>query len=152
MPLNSIPPTTTVANLDAKRDATRGQCYVDVAFWGGVIPGNQVRTRFLQLEGGAIKAHAHFTGSSCPSCPIWCERVQMLSDREWCGCAWTRGSFWLNPTYLLLGIPLRERGGSHAVDEGIGSKHPFSLVNDFVTSTLVFVSEFVLSFALPCRT
>lgn len=52
MPLNSIPPTTTVANLDAKRDAARGQCYVDVAFWGGVIPGNQVRTPFLQLKGG----------------------------------------------------------------------------------------------------
>lgn len=41
MPLNSIPPTTTVSNLDAKRNAARGQCYVDVAFWGGVIPGNQ---------------------------------------------------------------------------------------------------------------
>ncbi|KAF7376167.1 hypothetical protein MSAN_00031800 [Mycena sanguinolenta] len=41
MPLNSIPPTTTVANLDLKRQAARGQCFTDVAFWGGVIPGNQ---------------------------------------------------------------------------------------------------------------
>ena len=45
MPLNSIPPTTTVPHLDAKRAAARGQCWVDVAFWGGVIPGNQVRCR-----------------------------------------------------------------------------------------------------------
>lgn len=43
MPLNSIPPTTTVENLAAKRNAAREQCWTDVAFWGGVIPGNQVR-------------------------------------------------------------------------------------------------------------
>ena len=43
MPLNSIPPTTTVHNLEAKRAAASGQCFTDVGFWGGVIPGNQVR-------------------------------------------------------------------------------------------------------------
>lgn len=43
MPLNSLPPTTTVSNLEAKRCAAEGQCHIDVAFWGGVIPGNQVR-------------------------------------------------------------------------------------------------------------
>ena len=40
MPLNSIPATTTVAALQAKRDAARAQCHVDVGFWGGVVPGN----------------------------------------------------------------------------------------------------------------
>lgn len=40
MPLNSIPPTTTVAGLEAKRRAARGRCHVDVGFWGGVVPGN----------------------------------------------------------------------------------------------------------------
>ena len=40
MPLNSIPATTTVAALEAKRSAARGQCWVDVGFWGGVVPGN----------------------------------------------------------------------------------------------------------------
>ncbi|GAA4101418.1 allantoinase AllB [Nocardioides kongjuensis] len=40
MPLNSIPPTTTVANLRAKQDAGRGQVQVDVGFWGGAVPGN----------------------------------------------------------------------------------------------------------------
>ncbi|KAL0955942.1 hypothetical protein HGRIS_002127 [Hohenbuehelia grisea] len=41
MPLNSIPPTTTVDNLQAKQAAARGQCFTDVAFWGGVIPKNE---------------------------------------------------------------------------------------------------------------
>jgi allantoinase len=42
MPLNSLPPTTTVPNLDLKRQAAKGQCLTDVAFWGGVIPSNKV--------------------------------------------------------------------------------------------------------------
>ncbi|WP_136706501.1 allantoinase AllB [Agromyces sp. H66] len=40
MPLNSIPPTTTVAALDEKRRAAEGRVFVDVGFWGGVVPGN----------------------------------------------------------------------------------------------------------------
>src|SRR5436309_12443124 len=40
MPLNSVPATTTVAALEAKRRAAAGKCAIDVAFWGGVVPGN----------------------------------------------------------------------------------------------------------------
>src|SRR5262245_9472683 len=40
MPLNSIPATTDVDALQTKRDAARGRCHVDVAFWGGIVPGN----------------------------------------------------------------------------------------------------------------
>ena len=40
MPLNSIPPTTTLPGLNEKLAAARPQCYVDTAFWGGVVPGN----------------------------------------------------------------------------------------------------------------
>ena len=40
MPLNSVPPTTTLAGLRAKQDAARGQISVDVGFWGGAVPGN----------------------------------------------------------------------------------------------------------------
>jgi allantoinase len=40
MPLNSVPPTTSLAGLEKKREAARGRCYVDVGFWGGVVPGN----------------------------------------------------------------------------------------------------------------
>jgi allantoinase len=40
MPLNSIPATTTREAFAAKRAAAKGQCTVDVGFWGGVVPGN----------------------------------------------------------------------------------------------------------------
>jgi allantoinase len=40
MPLNSIPATTTAAALEAKRTAARKKCWVNVGFWGGVVPGN----------------------------------------------------------------------------------------------------------------
>ncbi|HEX8734359.1 MAG TPA: allantoinase AllB [Pyrinomonadaceae bacterium] len=40
MPLNSIPPTTTLEGFKEKLAAAQGQCQTDVAFWGGVIPGN----------------------------------------------------------------------------------------------------------------
>jgi allantoinase len=40
MPLNSVPSTTSVDALAAKRRAASGRCHVDVAFWGGVVPGN----------------------------------------------------------------------------------------------------------------
>ncbi|HEV8189059.1 MAG TPA: allantoinase AllB [Pyrinomonadaceae bacterium] len=40
MPLNSIPPTTTLANFETKLATARDDCFVDVGFWGGVVPGN----------------------------------------------------------------------------------------------------------------
>ena len=40
MPLNSIPATTTLAGFKTKLDDARGNCFVDVGFWGGVVPHN----------------------------------------------------------------------------------------------------------------
>jgi allantoinase len=40
MPLNTVPATTNVAALHAKRRAAVSQSHVDVAFWGGIVPGN----------------------------------------------------------------------------------------------------------------
>ncbi|KAK3486607.1 allantoinase [Neurospora hispaniola] len=40
MPLNAIPPTTTLEGFKVKLAAAQGQCWVDVGFYGGVIPGN----------------------------------------------------------------------------------------------------------------
>ncbi|GAA3224490.1 allantoinase AllB [Actinocorallia longicatena] len=51
MPLNSLPPTVTVAALEAKRKAASGQCHVDVGFWGGAIPGNLGDLAGLHAEG-----------------------------------------------------------------------------------------------------
>lgn len=40
MPLNSIPPTTTVEALAVKKAAAAASAYVDVGFWGGAVPEN----------------------------------------------------------------------------------------------------------------
>ncbi len=51
MPLNSIPPTTTVAALMLKREVAEDQVFVDVGFWGGAVPGNKHELRPLHDEG-----------------------------------------------------------------------------------------------------
>ncbi len=51
MPLNSIPPTTTLAGLEAKRAAAEGQAHVDVGFWGGAVPGNVADLEPLHAAG-----------------------------------------------------------------------------------------------------
>ncbi len=51
MPLNSIPPTTTLAGLKTKLEAASNQCHVDVGFWGGVVPGNTHELAPLLAEG-----------------------------------------------------------------------------------------------------
>ncbi len=53
MPLNSIPPTVTVPALRAKQAAAAGQLAVDVAFWGGAVPGNVADLRPLHEAGVA---------------------------------------------------------------------------------------------------
>ena len=51
MPLNSIPPTTSVDGLEQKRVVAKDQAFVDVGFWGGAIPGNKSDLRPLHDEG-----------------------------------------------------------------------------------------------------
>ncbi|XP_060934832.1 allantoinase, mitochondrial [Limanda limanda] len=53
MPLNSIPPTTTLDNFHEKLREATGKCFVDMAFWGGVIPNNQLELRPLIQAGVA---------------------------------------------------------------------------------------------------
>ncbi|KAF2083768.1 allantoinase, mitochondrial precursor [Saccharata proteae CBS 121410] len=51
MPLNAIPPTTTVDNLRTKVEAAAGKCWVDVGFYGGIIPGNEKELKGLVRSG-----------------------------------------------------------------------------------------------------
>lgn len=51
MPLNSIPPTTDVAALEAKRATALGRCAVDTGFLGGLIPGNAAELAPLHSAG-----------------------------------------------------------------------------------------------------
>ncbi|KAG2417236.1 allantoinase [Aspergillus terreus] len=51
MPLNAIPPTTTVAGFKEKLQAAQGKCWVDVGFYGGIIPGNAGELKALVQQG-----------------------------------------------------------------------------------------------------
>ena len=62
MPLNSIPATTTVAAIEAKATAARGRCWVDVAFCGGLVPGNVFELTRLR-DAGALAFKCFLTES-----------------------------------------------------------------------------------------
>ena len=51
MPLNSIPPTTTVEALEIKRAAAAASAHIDVGFWGGAVPENLGRLAPLHEAG-----------------------------------------------------------------------------------------------------
>ena len=74
MPLNSIPATTTVAALDAKRGAAAGRCQVDVGFWGGVVPGNATDLEPL--------ARAGVPGFKCFLCPSGVDEFAHVTERH----------------------------------------------------------------------
>jgi allantoinase len=68
MPLNSLPPTLTTAALREKRAAASGQCAVDVAFWGGAVPGNQPELAALH-EAGVTGFKCFLADSGVPEFP-----------------------------------------------------------------------------------
>ncbi|MFE2285395.1 allantoinase AllB [Streptomyces sp. NPDC059443] len=51
MPLNSLPPTTTTANLVVKQEVARTKAHVDIGFWGGALPDNVKDLRPLHDAG-----------------------------------------------------------------------------------------------------
>lgn len=51
MPLNAIPPTTTVNGFEEKIAAAQGKCWVDVGFYGGIVPGNEKELKSLVQMG-----------------------------------------------------------------------------------------------------
>src|SRR3954469_3549430 len=65
MPLNSIPPTTSVAALQAKVHALQEKCHVDVALWGGAVPGNASELRPM-LAAGACGFKCFLVDSGVP--------------------------------------------------------------------------------------
>ncbi|MEE4494891.1 allantoinase AllB [Streptomyces sp. BE230] len=51
MPLNSLPPTTTVEHLRVKQQVAAPKVHVDTGFWGGAIPSNVKDLRPLYEAG-----------------------------------------------------------------------------------------------------
>jgi allantoinase len=68
MPLNSLPPTVSLTALADKRAAAAGKCWVDVAFWGGAVPGNQDALRPLH-QGGVTGFKCFLIDSGVPEFP-----------------------------------------------------------------------------------
>lgn len=74
MPLNSIPPTTSADNAEKKRDALRDQLHVNVAFWGGVVPGNTKDLPGLQRFG--------VPGCKCFTCHSGVDEFPMSTKQD----------------------------------------------------------------------
>jgi allantoinase len=90
MPLNSIPATTTVAALAAKRAAAKAAgCRVDCGFWGGVVPGNTA-----ELEGLAA---AGVLGFKCFLVPSGVDEFESVTEED------LREAM---PVLARLGLPL----------------------------------------------
>jgi len=89
MPLNSVPATTRVEAFDLKRRAAARECHVDVAFWGGVVPGNAKELEPLAAAGAL--------GFKCFLCPSGVDEFPHVgeSDLEK-----------VMPTLSALGLPL----------------------------------------------
>jgi allantoinase len=68
MPLNSVPPTIDAPSLALKRAAAEGQCWVDVAFWGGAVPAN-ARHRPGLMEAGVRGFKCFLADSGVPEFP-----------------------------------------------------------------------------------
>jgi allantoinase len=68
MPLNCIPVTTSGAALATKLDACRGKCFVDMGFWGGVVPGNAEELAAL-ARGGVLGCKAFMVHSGIDEFP-----------------------------------------------------------------------------------
>jgi allantoinase len=68
MPLNSIPVTTTLAALEKKRAAAAGKSWVNVGFYGGLIPENAGSLEEL-LEAGVFGIKAFLCHSGLKEFP-----------------------------------------------------------------------------------
>ncbi|XP_073159100.1 allantoinase [Henckelia pumila] len=65
MPLNSFPSTVSEVTLKLKTTAAKGRIFVDVGFWGGLVPENAFNTSSLErlLEAGVLGLKSFM----CPS-------------------------------------------------------------------------------------
>jgi allantoinase len=103
MPLNSIPPTTTLEGLRAKEAAAVGKLSVDLGLWGGIIPTNLADLKELaaggvcgfkcfMIESGVdefpcvtteqLEAAMTEVVKSCPSLPVLCHAEACAHDHS----------------------------------------------------------------------
>ena len=86
MPLNSSPVTTTTKAVEAKRLSANDELSVDVAIWGGLIPGNADQVSDL-LDAGVLGLKAFLCHSGLDEFPAATEHdlrtaMPILADRD----------------------------------------------------------------------
>jgi allantoinase len=69
MPLNSLPPATTAANVALKRAAAERSSRTDFGIWGGLIPGNSGEFEGMR-ESGVVGLKAFLCGSGVEEFPL----------------------------------------------------------------------------------
>ena len=69
MPLNSIPPSTTAANVALKREAAERSSRTDFGIWGGLIPGNSEHFEGMR-DAGVVGLKAFLCGSGVEEFPL----------------------------------------------------------------------------------
>jgi allantoinase len=79
MPLNSIPATTTRRALVEKQRAAEGKCFVDVGFWGGIVPDNACEPSGRELA--ALAAGGVF-GFKCFLVPSGVDEFPPVSEAD----------------------------------------------------------------------
>ena len=101
MPLNSIPATVSVEALETKMAVAQGQCWVDVGFWGGVIPGNTGELRPL-WEAGCFGFKCFLAPSGVAEFPHVAEADLRAAMLETAACGGVLLAHAEDPAYLLL--------------------------------------------------
>jgi allantoinase len=117
MPLNCLPVTTTRDALATKLEACSGKCFVDVGFWGGVVPGNAEALEGL-ARGGVLGCKAFLVHSGIDEFPNTTERdlrraMPILKDA---------GLPLLAHAELELDAPARVRGDERAYAAYLASR------------------------------
>ncbi|MFQ5968148.1 MAG: allantoinase AllB [Acidimicrobiia bacterium] len=68
MPLNCVPPTLSAAALAEKSAVATSSAWVDIGFWGGVVPGNASDLQGL-VEAGVLGFKCFLVDSAVPEFP-----------------------------------------------------------------------------------
>jgi allantoinase len=107
MPLNALPPTLDRAGLDAKVAAARGAAHVDVALWGGLVPGDMDRLDELAAL-GVVGFKAFMSATGTPEF----ERADDLTLLDGMARA------------ARLGLPVAVHAESDAITAGLAARAP----------------------------
>lgn len=117
MPLNSAPVTTTLEALQAKQAAAEGKLWVDVGFYGGLVPENAENLEPL-LDAGVLGLKAFLVHSGIDDFPA-------AGERE------LRAAL---PLLARAGMPLLVHAELEGTDGGLPPGQPVTRYRDYLAS------------------